>query len=449
MLDKIPPQIRIAVYVIGFVAVVFLAYNFVVAPTLEAREDAVLKIQQIDAQEAQKARLSQQKEEHASAIRNLEAEIGELEAQRIGETVSRESLQNFLETASEEKDVSVEHVEYIHFWNESEIWRVALQIEIAGVYRDVLELVSMIEEVGGSYYTQDTFIMQQGPREVYDDPDLDWANSARYLSYTIQEEERPAGDYYVDGQIMVPVFIRDRDGKASPYLRLKDIRYSDDTILRYNWRAEKATVVIGEKEYEIGYPEVDFNEQELRLNVDFPLEPPMIGKEIKAIKMYWRSENRAHEVTLGIDWPPVVVTEEMFLDEGAWEGEINRELASYSYHMFNSIISTRFNIIFAMKEEPAAYFNHVAAEISRLRELAQDAGNIEVGDDGQRLVIEGDEGVFEYLIDDQKLFVNGSYLFALEPDKENKFFLQNDSLDIQLSVFSMSNELNYNLSLSV
>lgn len=436
------PRVRMIFYMVSFVTVISLLSFFIIIPTLSAKGMIISKVDQMGEQETRKAVLSQEEEKNYSIIRNLNTQIDKLES-RLEKPISKEYLQELLEKTIDEKDLVVEDIEYVHFWNEDDSWKTVLQIEVSGLYEDVLKVISLIKEIGNNYFVQDAFIMQQGAREAHEESD--WFNSTRYLSYVVQEEPGYTGDYSIEGRAEAPVFIETENGEVAPFLRLKNIKYSDNTIIRYNWEVEKATVLIGEKEYDVGYPQVDFSEHELTLNADFLLEPKMIGEKIKSIKMYWRSGNRSYEIVLGLNWPSIIITEEMFLKESPWEGDLNKELSFYNRSMLNSYISTRFNVIFVMEEEPAVYFDHVANEINKLRELARDADNISVDDNGKKLVIEGKEGLFEYLIKDQKLFMNNIYLFSLE--KESSFLLENDNLLIQLNVFSTTNELSYNLSL--
>ena len=427
------PLIRVGVYILVTVVLISGTYLTVHASLASQREDIKETELEFNQKENEFPALSQREQSLSSRLTELKNESREIGA---GEKilVNKSDLAKYLSLQSIESKVLIEEFEDVDFVQKNDTWEVKYNIGVRGPYENVIEFVDIVSEIGNNYFSKDMNILQSGPFGL-EDPKGSWINNDEYLNFELKQEEELEDFYYVGGYINFPVIIETNEG-AKPFLRLKDVVYSDRTITRYDWQVEEAKLLIGEEEYGLGYPSTDFNKQEMKLSVDFELKESMIGSEVKGLSFKWRSLNKEHEVFIPLE-RPIVITEELF-GEQPWEGEINQEIARYNLDMLKSIIYTDFNIVFLMDEVPDVYFDKVVEQIEEIKTLAQ---NNEVSSPDNNTLIIHDEEEKTYTISNNTLRLNGEPLFELN---SGQFILTNPELKIE---FNALDNVNFNLTL--
>lgn len=431
------PLIRAVVYVL-LTVVIITAVHFTVHASLADKKEEVEAVKLVmEEKKAEFNSLSQQQQALLSRLDTLKGEISQIgRGKKI--TVNKGDLEAYLLMKSSENNVLIDHVENLGFKRKNGTWEVEYNIGVIGPYKNVVEFVDTVSKIGNNYFSEGLNILQAGPADLEEYKD-EWINNEKYFDYEVANGESARDVYHVGGSIKFPVIIETNE-KPRPFIRLQDIVYSDPTITRYDWQVDEVKLIIGDKkkdiEYGLGYPEVSFNKQEMRLNVDFELNESMIGSEVKGLKFSWRSLNKEHEVFLPLA-RPIVVTGEMF-SEQPWRGQINEEIANYNLEMLNSIIYTDFNIVFLMDEVPDVYYDFVVEKLDEIKAQVQD-NRISVPD-SNTLVIYGEEER-KYTIEDNHLVLNGEKLFELE---DGQFVLNDQGLKIEFNVLG---KMNYSLSI--
>ena len=425
------PLIRVSIYILVTVVLISGTYFTVHASLATQRENMKETELEFSQKENEFQALSQREQSLYSRLTELKNQSKEIGA---GEKilVNKSDLIEYLTLQSIVNEVIIENIKDVDLIQKNDTWEVKYNIGVRGPYENVIEFIDVVSEVGNNYFSKDMNILQAGPSEL-EDPKGSWMNNEEYLNFELREKNGLEDFYYVGGYINFPIIIDTVEG-VRPFLRLKDIVYSDRTISRYDWQVEEAKILIGDEEYGLGYPDTDFNKQEMKLNVDVELKESMIDSEVKGISIKWRSLNEEHEVFIPLQ-RPIVITEELF-SEQPWEGEINQEIARYNLDMLNSIVYTDFNIVFLMDEVPDVYFDGVVEQIEEIKTLAQ---NNEVSSPDSNTLIIHDEEEKTYTISDNALLLNGKSLFKLN---SGQFTLTNSGLKIE---FNALDNMNFNL----
>lgn len=426
------PLIRAFIYLIVTIFTISGMYFTVHDSLSEERED-IQKARFTLAEKQDKLdELSSEQHSLSSRLSKLNAQADETgKGKKI--LINKTDLSGYLFLQALADEVEITHIKDIDFEEKNETWEVKYNIGIQGSYRNVLDFIDAVSKIGKNYFAEEINIYQSGPLGV-EDPKGEWTDNEDYLSYDVEKKNGLNDFYYAGGSISFPILIETPEG-ARPFLRLKDIVYSGQTINRYDWQIDEARILIGDTEYGLGYPKVDFNKQELRLNIDFELKESMIGSEVKGIGFNWRSLNKEHEAFLFLQ-RPIIITEEMF-SESPWMGEVNEEIIKANLDMLNSVIYTDFNIVFLMDEVPDVYFEKAANQIDRIKDEIQN--NAISVPDNETLVIHEEE-VKTYKIKDNNLFLNNEPLFELNT---GQFVLNDKELIIELNIL---NDISYNLS---
>lgn len=426
------PLIRACIYIL-LTAVIMLGIHTMTYSAIKSQSNHIKNsVALLQEKETVLTSLTNKQKSLSRELSNLKVAIEETSAgNKI--LVNQSDLKAYLNLLALDKEVSIEHIDFVDFCHKNDVWEVQYNIGVHGVYQDIVAFIDAVSKIGDNYFTSDMSLLQNGPYNQ-DDFEGAWWDNQTYLSYNVKQKEGLQGFYYIGGKVSFPVVIDTANG-PKPFIRLENIVYSDPSIVRYDWQIDEAKLIIGEAEHGLGYPKVDFDKQELILNVDFELEETMIGSTATGIKFSWRSLNDAHEAVIPFQ-RPIVITEEMFSSE-PWEGKINEEIASYNQEMLNSIVHADFNIVFLMEEVPDVYFDFVAEQIENLKTLVQN-NQVSVSDD--KLIVHGEEEKV-YTISDNKLFLNDEPLFELI---NGQFVLEDQSVRIELNVL---NDVNYNLTL--
>lgn len=225
--------------------ILIVAFFFLVDRPLlsfkNAREEELVRIEQ---DEQQKEQLKKQEQELITALMKVNREINSLEADATG-LLNRADVAKYIAAKAAEQQVKVSDLKIVGLKNNQGVWNVTYHVALDGVCANVLAVVKSLENAGQSRYVPGMSFLQQGPLKSQVQ---DWLNTPMYFTYNLQQQSHVTNYNYAYGSVQVPIVIANDKNQPAPYLRIKGLRYSDNTIRRYDWRLAEASLLVGDQQ---------------------------------------------------------------------------------------------------------------------------------------------------------------------------------------------------------